>query len=155
VIPKSSEAVENASFFVEMRPNRSLKPSSRRLWFFLIASTTLLFSVAATAIGAWMALPFAGFEVLFLWWAFRLVGKHDGDYEWVRVANREFSWARCSRGRIEELCGNAAWVQVLAVAREGRIEIGLRYLGKTVSVGQLISDEQRRLLCSNLVRALK
>lgn len=155
VIPKSSEAVENASFFLEMRPNRSLTPAGRRLWFVLIASTTLLFAVAATAIGAWMALPFAGFEVLFLWWAFRLIGRHDGDYESVRVANREFSWARCNRGQVERLCGNAAWVQVMTAVRRGRIEIGLRYHGKTVSVGQMIPDEQRRLLCSNLVRALK
>jgi uncharacterized membrane protein len=43
----------------------------------------------------------------------------------------------------------------MTVVRRGRIEIGLRYQGKTVSVGQMIPDEQRRLLCSNLVRALK
>ena len=150
-----SEAVDNASFFLEMRPNRSLTPFGRRLWFGLIASTTFLFAGAATAVGAWMVLPFAGLEVLLLWCAFQLIGRHDHDYEWVRVANREFCWARCQRGRVEMLRGNAAWAQVFAVARYGRVEIGLRYQGRTVSVGQLISDEQRRLLCRNLLRALK
>lgn len=151
----TSEVVDNASFFLEMRPNRSLTPAGRRLWFGLIASTTALLASAAAAIGAWMVLPFAGFEVLLLWWAFKLIGRHDGDYEWVRVADREFCWARCECGQVEMLRGNAAWVQIFAVARNGRIEIGLRYQGKTVSVGQMISDGQRRLLCRNLARVLK
>jgi uncharacterized membrane protein len=151
----ASEVVDNASFFVEMRPNRSLTPAGRRLWFGLIACTTFLFAGAATAIGAWLVLLFAGFELLLLWFAFEWIGRHDGDYEWVRVAEREFCWMRCEGGHVEMLRGNAAWVQVFAVARNGRVEVGLRYQGKTVSVGQMISDGQRQSLCRNLARALK
>lgn len=151
----ASETIDNALFFVEMRPNRSLTPAGRQQWFGVIAGTTFLFAAVASAIGAWMVLPFAGLEVLFLWCAFRLIGRHDQDYEWVRVANREFCWQRCECGRIEMLRGNAAWVQVFVVTRNGRVEIGLRYQGRTVSVGQLISDEQRKLLCRNLSHALK
>ena len=151
----STEATDNASFFLEMRLNRSLTPPGRRRWFGLIAGTTFLVASAATAIGAWMVLPFAGFEVLFLWCAFRLIGRHDDDYERVGVADREFYWAKCRCGQVEELRGNALWAQVFAVPRNGRVEIGLRYQGRTVSVGQLISDEQRRLLWRNLARALK
>ena len=151
----ASETVDNASFFVEMRPNRSLTPVGRQLCFGVIAGTTFLVAGAATAIGAWMVLPFAGLEVLLLWCAFQLIGRHDEDYEWVRVANQEFCWTLCQCGRVEILSGNAAWVQIVSLARNGRVEIGLRYQGKTVSVGQLISDEQRKLLCRNLTRALK
>ena len=43
----ASEVVDNASFFLEMRPNRSLTPAGRRLWFGLIASTTALLASAA------------------------------------------------------------------------------------------------------------
>ena len=151
----STEANDNASLFLEMRPNRSLTPKGRRLWLILIAGTTFLVAGATTAIGAWMVLPFAGFEVLFLWCAFQLIGRHDDDYERLRVADREFYWAKCKCGQVEELRGNAAWAQVFVVPRNGRVEIGLRYQGRTVSVGQLISDEQRRLLWRNLTRALK
>ena len=151
----ASEVVDNASFFLEMRPNRSLTPAGRWLWFALVGCTTLLVAGAATAIGAWVVLPFAGLEVLFVWYAFQLIGKHDDDYEWVRVADREFCWMRCECGQVETLRGNAAWVQILAIPREGQVEIGLRYQGRTVSVGRLISDEQRQLLRRNLARALK
>lgn len=52
------------------------------------------------------------------------------------------------------LSGNAAWVRLFAVARNGRVDVGLRYQGKTVLIGKMISDEQRMLLCRNLVRVL-
>ena len=151
----ASEVVDNASFFLEMRPNRSLTARGRWLWFALVGCTTLLVAGAATAIGAWVVLPFAGFEVLFVWSAFQLIGRHDDDYEWVRVADCEFCWMRYECGQVETLRGNAAWVQILAIPRKGQVEIGLRYQGRTVSVGRLISDEQRQLLLRNLARALK
>lgn len=151
----ASEIVDRVSFFFAMRPNRSLAPAGRRLWFGLIACATFLLAGGATAIGAWLVLPFAGFEVLFLWYAFQLIGRHDDDYEWVRVADREFCWVRCDCGQVEMLGGNAVWAQVFSVARNGRLEIVLRYQGSTVSVGQMMSDEQRQLLCRNLQRALK
>ncbi|MCY7389174.1 MAG: DUF2244 domain-containing protein [Burkholderiales bacterium] len=138
-----------------MRPNRSLTATGRKLWFALISGTTILLAGLAAAIGAWMVLPFAGLEVLFLWCAFELIARHDSDYEWVRVADRQFFWARCECGHVERFSGNAAWARVSAIARHGRLEVGLRYQGRTVSIGKMISDEQRKLLCRNLVRVLK
>ena len=118
-----------------MRPNRSLTPGGRQQWFLLFAGTTILCAGAATAIGAWMVLPFAGFEILFLWCAFHLIGRHDGDYEWLKVVNREFYWSRCECGQVEMLSGNAEWVHLFAIARNGRVEVGLRYrVYKTVYV---------------------
>lgn len=150
-----SQVVDNASFFIEMRPNRSLTPVGRQLWFALIASTTLLSAGAASAIGAWLVLPFAGLELLFLWYAFQLIGRHDDDYEWVRVADREFCWTRCDCGHVEMMRGNAAWAQIFAIHHNGRVEVGLRYQGRTVAIGEMISNEQRQLLGRNLARALK
>ena len=138
-----------------MRPNRSLTPAGRVYWFLLLAGTTILCASLATAMGAWMVLPFAGVEILFLWCAFQLVGRHDGDYEWLQVANREFYWSRCEGGRVEKLFGNAEWVHLFAVARNGRMDVGLRYKGRTVLIGKMISEEQRELLCRNLKRVLK
>ena len=151
----ASEVVDSVSFFLAIRPNRSLSPNGRQLWFGLIACGTFFSACAATAIGAWLVLPFAGIEVLFLWLAFRWIARHDEDYECVQVEDREFYWARRECGQVEVLRGNAAWTQVFAVARNGRVEIGLRYQGRTVSVGQWMSDQQRKLLCRDLARVLK
>jgi uncharacterized membrane protein len=125
------------------------------MWFALIAWPTSLLAVVATAIGAWMVLPFAGLEVLCLWFAFKLIARHDGDYEWLQVADQQFCWARCECGRVDMLSGNTAWARVFAVQLDGRVEVGLRYQGRTVSVGQMISDEQRQILCRNLARVMK
>ena len=152
---KTNDTGDSASFFIEMRPNRSLTPVGRRNWFLLIASTTIFFASVATAIGAWMVLPFAGFEILFLWCAFQFIGRHDDDYECVQVAGREFCWSRRECGQIDMLSGNAAWAQIFAVARHGRVEVGLRYQGRTVLIGKMISDEQRQSLCRSLARVLK
>ena len=151
----ANETVDSASFFLEMRPNRSLTLGGRLQWFLLLAGTTILCAGVATAIGAWMVLPFAGFEILFLWCAFHLIGRHDGDFERLQVADREFYWSRCVCGQVEMLSGNAEWVHLFAIARNGRVEVGLRYLGRSVLIGKMISDEQRDLLCRNLKRVLK
>jgi len=153
--PWAIKTVDNACFFLEMRPNRSLSPTGRFYCFLIIASTTTLFAGVATAVGAWMVLPFAGLEIYFLWLAFRIIGQHDSDYERVQVAGRQFWWTRSECGRIEELSGNAEWAHVSTVARNGRLEVGLRYMGKTVLVGKMITDEQRKSLCRSLVRVLK
>ena len=153
--PCAIKTVDRACFYLEMRPNRSLSPTGRFYCFLFIASTTTLLAGVATAIGAWMVLPFAGLEIFFLLLAFRVIGRHDSDYERVQVAGREFRWTRSECGRIEELSGNAAWAHLSTVARNGRLEVGLRYMGKSVLVGKMISDEQRKSLCRSLARVLK
>ena len=102
-----------------------------------------------------MVLPFAGLTVYFLWLAFRIIGRHDSDFERVQVAGREFWWIRSECGRIRVLSGNAEWAHVSSVARNGKLEIGLRYMGTTVLVGTMISDEQRKSLCRSLMRVMK
>ena len=155
VMLDAANALDGTAFFVEMRPNRSLTVRGRRFWFAAIAGTTFLLAGLATVVGAWLVLPFAGLEIVVLWYAFRLIARHDGDYEWVRVTGRQFCWTKCESGRYEVLAGNAAWVQVSSISRHGRVEIGLRYQGRTVSVGKMISDEQRAMLGRNLVRVLQ
>ena len=151
----AGNAFDETSFYVEMRPNRSLTVRGRKFWFAAIAGTTFLLAGLATFVGAWLVLPFAGLEIVLLWYAFRLIGRHDSDYEWVQVTDRQFCWTKCECGQYEVLAGNAAWVQVSTISRHGRVEIGLRYQGRTVSVGKMISDHQRALLGRNLVRVLQ
>lgn len=101
-----------------------------------------------------MVLPFAGGEVFLVWLAFRLVARHDGDYETFRIADQMFSWERCECGHVESMCGNVAWLQVSSHAARGRFELEMRYAGKRVALGAWMSDEQRRALSGNLGRIL-
>lgn len=150
----NSEPVERKSLFLDWRPNRSLSPNGRWLWFGLIAATTFLLAGGAAALGAWMVLPFAGAEVLLLWLAFDVIGCHDDDYEILRISDHECSWERNNSGRLSSFRGNRAWVQVVGEPVGGKFELGLRYAGKKVAIASLLSDEQRRALSRELMQIL-
>ena len=149
-----SEPVERESLFLNWRPNRSLSPKGRWLWFGLIASATFLLAIGAAALGAWIVLPFAGAEVLLVWLAFNVIGCHDDDYEVLRISDQDFSWVRNVRGRVHSLRGNRAWVQVVGEPVGGKFELCLSYAGKSVAIAGLLSDEQRRSLSRELRRVL-
>ena len=151
----NSEPVERESLFLNWRPNRSLSPSGRWLWFGLIAAATFLLAAGAVAIGAWVVLPFAGAEVLLVWLAFNVIGCHDNDYEVLRISAQEFSWERNDRGRVCSLRGTRAWVQVVGEPVGGKFELCLRYAGKKVAIASLLSDEQRRTLSRELPRMMR
>lgn len=151
----AAEVFDSAGFFLEMRPNRSLSPVGRHLWFGLIASATFVFAGALSVIGAWMVLPYAGVEIVFLWCAFQLIARHDTDYERISVADSEFCWEKCESGRVQNLRGNAAWAQLIVVVTNGRVSLELRYQGRSVSVGSVASNEQRQLLRRHLAQVLK
>lgn len=148
------EPVESESLFLNWRPNRSLSPNGRRLWFGLIASPTLLLAAGAAAMGAWLVLPFAGAEVLLVGLAFNVIGRHDGDYEVLQISAQEFCWERNDRGRVISLRGNRAWVRVAGETVGGRFRLCLWYAGRSVAIASLLSDEQRRSLWRELPRML-
>ena len=102
-----------------------------------------------------MVLPYAGVEIVFLWCAFQLIARHDADYERLRVADSEFCWEKCESGRVQSLRGNVAWAQLVVAVTNGRIALELRYQGRSVSVGNVASNEQRQLLRQDLARVLK
>lgn len=139
----TGKLVENTALSLSWRPNRSLSSRGRLLWFGLIATTTLLFAVAAALMGAWMVLPFAGGEVLLVWLAFKWIARGDGDYETLNVASHEFDWERCERGRVSALRGNRVWAKLVSRSSGGRVDLQLVYAGKSVAIAKFMSDEQR------------
>ncbi len=133
-----------------MRPSRSLTASGRKLWLGLIAASTLLVAGAASAIGAWLILPFAGLEVMLVWYAFLVVGRHDTDYEILSVSGSEFKWERRCGHETSLLQGSRHWAQLADTKTDGRLQLQLSYAGNTVLVGQLMPNEQRKILANRL-----
>lgn len=149
------ELVEKKEISLLMRPNRALDREERRLCFFFIACTTLLIAGVATTLGAWMALPFAGLEVILVGLAFHVIGQHDNDYEMLVVGGESFRWELRLGRQLSTLSGNRRWLQVFSCTNRGLIDVSLSYAGKRVNVGILASDQQRRDLCSSLRRVLR
>lgn len=144
------EVSEKYGFFLNWRPNRSLDKRGRRLWLAVIMAPALLVSAVVAWFGAWLVLPFAGLEVLFVWLAFRLLGKHDDDYEVLDISRHEFCWERRERRRIDRLTGNPAWARLVRYRSGSAQGLALRYGGRSVLVGTQLCEQERRQLAQKL-----
>jgi uncharacterized membrane protein len=150
-----AQVSEKYGVFLDWRPNRSLDRGQRRLWLVLIAAPVLVVSAGFSGLGAWPVLPFAGLELSVLWWAFRLVGKHDEDYEILDVSRYEFCWERRECRRIERLAGNPEWAQLVWPAAGPARSMLLRYGGRSVAVGAQLCEQERLRLAQQMARVFQ
>ena len=131
-------------------PNRSLGREGR-LWFLgSIGATTLLVASAAAAIGAWPVMPFAGVEIALLAIAFRVVARHDADFERLEVGEHEVRVESRHALSVTRFVANRPWARVIVRSRGYRCTLGLAYAGRVVPLGRLLSDEGRRKLAQEL-----
>jgi uncharacterized membrane protein len=131
-------------------PNRSLGHAGR-LWFLgAIGATTLLIAAGAAAIGAWPVMPFAGAEIALLVLAFRVVARHDADFERLEVGEHEVRVESRQALAVTRFVAHRSWARVIVRSRGYRCTLGLAYAGKVVPLGMLLSDEGRRKLAQEL-----
>lgn len=116
------------------------------MWLYLIGANAAVIAVVALMIGAWPVVPFAGLEVTLVAIAFWIIGRHDKDIETLSVNTNEFSWRRQHGQAVDELSGNAAWVQFLSRQQHRRQQLFLRYKGREVHIGSDLSDDAKMRL---------
>src|SRR5688572_10561904 len=132
------------------RPNRSLGPVARRWVLLAIAATTLGIGAGAAMFGAWPVMPFAGLEVVLVALAFRVLGKHDADFERLEVGNYEVTVEARDAAHHTRFVAHRQWARLVLRERGRRCTLGLAYAGRTVPVGRMLSDEGRRQLAESL-----
>jgi uncharacterized membrane protein len=132
------------------RPNRSLGVAAQRWVLGAIAATTLGVGAGATAFGAWPVMPFAGLEVALVAFAFRVLSKHDADYERLEVGEHEVRVEARDAQSVTRFVAHRPWARVVLRERGARCTLRLAYAGRTVPLGRLMSDEGRRQLAENL-----
>jgi uncharacterized membrane protein len=135
-------------------PNRSLGPQGRTACLAAIAATTTAIGAGAAALGAWPVLPFAGLEVALVAAAFRALARHDGDYERLEIAGARVRLQTRRAARLLELEGHAPWARLVVTDGAGRCRLGLRYAGRTVEFGRLLTEGRRREWAAELGRRL-
>ena len=98
------------------------------------------------------ALPisFAGFEVAGLVVAFRVLRRHDADYERLEVGEHEIRLEWNEAGQAARFVAHRPWARVLMARRGDRCSLRLAYAGRTVTIGRMLSDEGRRRLADEL-----
>jgi uncharacterized membrane protein len=135
-------------------PNRSLGPLGRTACLAAISATTVAVGSAAAVLGAWPVLPFAGLEVALVAIAFRSLARHDGDYERLEIEGRTVRLRLRHAARSVELEGHAPWARLVVEEGPGRCRLGLRYAGRTVEFGRLLTECRRREWAAELGRRL-
>lgn len=132
------------------RPNRSLGIVARRWVLGMIAATTLGVAAGAMAFGAWPVMPFAGLEVAFLAFAFRVLGQHDADFERLEIGAHEVRLEARDASRHTRFVAHRPWARVEMAGCGTRCTLRLAYAGRAVPLGRMLSDEGRRALAENL-----
>jgi uncharacterized membrane protein len=99
-------------------------------------------------------LPFAGLEIVLVAAAFRAFARHDGDFERLEIAGARVRLQARRAARLIEFEGHAPWARLVVAEGNGRCELGLRYAGRTVEFGRLLTDGKRREWAAELGRRL-
>jgi uncharacterized membrane protein len=143
-------SVDSPPFVHLTRPNRSLGIVARRCVLGMIAATTLGVAAAVMAFGAWPVLPFAGLEIAFLAFAFRVLGQHDADFERLEIGEHEVRLEARDASRRTRFVAYRPWARVEMAGHGRRCTLRLAYAGRAVPLGTMLSDEGRRELAENL-----
>lgn len=135
-------------------PNRSLGPPGRKACLAAIAAITLAAAAGAAALGAWLVLPFAGLEVALVAAAFRWFARHDGDYERLEIEGGRVRLRTRRAQSSQALDGNVAWARLVVRDWPGECGLELRYAGRAVPFGLLLTEGERREWAAELGRRL-
>jgi uncharacterized membrane protein len=132
-----------------IRRNNSLSSTGRLVAFALIFIVSIGIAAAFATFGAWLILPFAGLEMLVLFFAFRYMERHAADYELIEIDGDTVKVEWASAGSRHSRAFNRYWARV--VVEEDGSRLALRSHGRELEIGRYMNDEQRL----DLARALK
>jgi len=140
-------------FAFTARRNNSLSTSGRLFVFGFVFFVSVGIGLAFTFVfGAWPILPFAGLEMLVLYFAFRHVGRHAADYERLAIAGDRVEVEVLDGGRVSRFGCNRHWVQVVCDRNGSRL--ALRSHGREVEIGRHLNEQQRLSVARQLGRRL-
>jgi uncharacterized membrane protein len=104
--------------------------------------------------GFWLVLAFAGLDMMALGWGFLHYARHATDCEQIVLADGMLTVERRECSRVERTCLNPCWTRVRLPTRACPL-IALSCAGKTIEVGDVVSDAIRRQVGEELRQALQ
>lgn len=126
----------------------------------LLVALTLLSMVIAFGfmhIGAWLVLPFAGFELLLVFLAFVMVMRHGGDYEKIIISQESVEIEQCVLGNTTRMQFQRYWTRItLREGENGKTSLMIGSHDKEVEFGRTTMDDtQRVVMAKQLKQALR
>lgn len=141
--------IENCVVFSQRRNSSSRQ--ERLLVFGSLAVFTLLVAVGFALAGAWPVVPFAGFECVALFLAYRWLQRHEGDFESIVIDGDDLVVETRSGGKIEHARVSRYWAQVVVESLpDGKKRAFLRSHGKSIEFGRLLGDQAKVLAAKQL-----
>ncbi|MBI2802410.1 MAG: DUF2244 domain-containing protein [Gammaproteobacteria bacterium] len=140
-----------------IRPTRSLSWSQAKRVLWLISGLPITVGILFAALDILWILPFAGLEVLLLWVAFYVVVL-EGEYqEIVRVEAHKVVIEKGRQRLVEHYEFDREWLRVeLRTPTDGWYpsRLQLRSHGRSVVLGQCLTDGERTELAQALINAI-
>ncbi|MBM3350459.1 MAG: DUF2244 domain-containing protein [Betaproteobacteria bacterium] len=128
------------------KPNNSLT-IKELVWLFAgIAAITMVIALGVSLSGAWLVLPFAGFEVLAFAFALHHVYLHYGDYESVSLIGNDVVVEKHCYKNSEKFIFQRYWAKVtLRNSTDGTYSIFIGPHGKEIEFGTRYMDTEQRI----------
>jgi uncharacterized membrane protein len=145
---------EAAEYDFTARRNNSLSSSGRRLVFgFMLVVSLGIAAVFSLALGAWPIMPFAGLEMMVLYFAFRYMDRHAADYERITVRGGSIAVEVREGTQVNRLELSRYWARIVCDRDPARL--ALRSHGREIEVGRHLCEEQRLAMARELSRELR
>ena len=136
-----------------VRRNNSLSSTGRLFVFALLFVVSVGIAAAFAFFGAWLILPFAGLEMVVLYWALRYLERHAADYELIEIDGDQVRVEQFEGGSMRSRTFSRCWARVVISPDGGRL--ALRSHGRELEVGRAMNEEQRLELARALSRRLR
>lgn len=135
------------------KPNNSLRPEGFVWLFASIVMIASFIAIGMSVIGAWLALPFVGLEVLAFAVAFHHIYIHYNDYESISLEHDSVVIEKHVCKSTEKFTFQRYWVKVtLRNLADGSCGIFIGSHGKEVEFGKRFMDDVQR---TELAKQLK
>ena len=145
-----------AAHHFHLVPNCSLIPRGARLFFIAVCVPTLGIAGAATVLGFWPILPFAGAEIALLGWALHTNMQRRFEHENIDVSETQVV-IEYSRGETKRFVFPRHWARVKIRRPKSplqRSQLVIESHGKWCEVGEFLSEEERQRLAAELRRLI-
>src|SRR5450631_1328412 len=144
-------------FSALLTPHRSLNRTGFLVLMAFLSFISFAAGLAFWLMGAWPVLGFFGFDVLAIYWAFRINFRHARASEEIRITPSELRLRRVShRGHVVEFVLNPLWVQL---DQKPHAEYGIEKLyllskGRRVSIASFLGPDEKASFAKALMAAL-
>jgi len=144
--------VLTAAHHFDLAPHCSLSSRGAALFFASVCVPTFGVAGAATVLGYWPILPFAGAEIAVLAWALKTNMARRYEHEHIEVTETEVTIEQ-SRGTPRRIVFPRHWAQVKIRRPKSPLHRGhlvIESHGRSHEVGKFLTEEERRQLAAEL-----